>query len=332
VGQLPPKCTPPTTSYAVVPGLLNVRILASSETVTIQAALDPDGGESILSVDQGAPGNNPIAVVPQLAALSLLPVGTAFGGLGSFVDDDSSIASFAFFVATSAGAPGPTIDGILTWQDITEGPLPPSVLPNNGPPPTSLPASVWGQEKENTRFDRLATAFYKGRTNFVDWYYPNAGLSVTTVAGVCSSGICSVGDVGAICAVDADCSQAVNLDSTALSVGRGRRDIENLTQAANVDIPVLAVGCSNGLTPVPGSFVPFASSIGTCTAPSCDGTPRVVDASTPNPAFPTLGDVNGGFEVVVAEGLSHLDVVTSEDNADNPITPALADFLLRNAQ
>jgi pimeloyl-ACP methyl ester carboxylesterase len=332
LGQVPPKCTPPTTAYSVVPGLLNVRILASSEPVTIQAALDPDGGQSIISADQGAPGNSAVNVVPQLAALTLLPVGTAFGGLGSFVDDDSSIASFAFFVATSVGAPGPTVDGLQTWQDITEGPLPPAVLPDNGPPPTTLPGTVWGQEKENTRFDRLAEAFWKGRTNFVDWYYPNAGLSVTTVAGVCSSGLCTVGNVGAGCSTNANCNQAVSLDSAALSVGRGRRDIENLTQAASVNIPVFAVGASNGLAPVSGAYVPFASSIGTCTAPSCDGTPRIVDASLPNPAFPTFGGVNGGFEVVIAEGFAHVDAVTSEDNADNPITPALADFLLRNAQ
>jgi pimeloyl-ACP methyl ester carboxylesterase len=331
VGQVPPKCTPQVSSYSIIPGLLNVRILASSEPVTLQAALDPDGGQNILTVDQGAPGNNAVSVVPQLAALTLLPVGTAFGGIGSFLDDDSPIASIAFFVATSIGAPGPTVGGVLTWQDITEGPLPPAVLPDNGPAPTTLPGAVWGQEKENSRMDRLVEGFWKGRTNFVDWYYPNAGLSVTTVAGVCTSGVCTVGNVGALCGTNADCNQAVNLDSTALSVGRGRRDIENLTQAANVNIPVFAVGGSNGLTPVSGNYVPFASSIGTCTAPSCDGTPRVVDASLPNPAFPTFGNVNGGFEVVIAEGFSHLDVVVSEDNVDNPILPALADFLLRNA-
>jgi len=179
--------------------------------------------------------------------------------------------------------------------------------------------------------DRLVEGFWKGRTNFVDWYYPNAGLSVTTVAGVCTSSVCTVGNVGASCSTNANCNQAVNLDSSALSVGRARRDIENLTQAANINIPVFAVGGSNGLVPVSGGYVPFASSIGTCTAPSCDGTPRIVDSSLPNPAFPTFGNVNGGFEVVIAEGFSHLDVVASEDNADNPITPALADFLLRNA-
>ena len=361
VGQLPPKCTPPVTSYAVVPGLLNVRILATGELASLQAALDPDGGQSIISVDQGAPGNNAIAKVPQLAALGALPIATAFGGLGSFLDDDSPIASIAFFVATSAGAPGPVVGGVQTWQDITEGPLPPAVLPNNGPAPTTLPAAVWGQEKENVRFDRLAEGFWKGQTNFTDWYYPNAGLSVTTVAGICTVtvpgvcgmgglcsagnvggsctvnadcnvGTCTVGNVGASCTVNANCNQAVNLDSSALSVTRNRRDIENLTQAANIDIPVFAVGGSNGLTPVPGNYIPFASSIGACTSPSCDGTPRVVNASVPNPAFPTFGNVNGGFEVVIAEGFSHLDVTTSEDNADNPILPALADFLLRNAQ
>ena len=159
---------------------------------------------------------------------------------------------------------------------------------------------------------------------------------MTTVVGVCTSSVCTVGNVGASCATNADCNQAVNLDSTKLSApppaGRGRCDIENLTQAANINIPVFAAGGSNGLTPVPGSYTPFASSIGVCTAPSCNGTPRVIDASVPNPAFPMFGDVNGGFEVVIAEGFSHLDAVVSEDNADNPITPALADFLLRNAQ
>jgi pimeloyl-ACP methyl ester carboxylesterase len=333
IGQVPPKCTPPVTSYSIVPGLLNVRILATGELAALQAALDPDTGQSIISVDQGAPGNNAIDMVPQLAALGLLPISTAFGGLGSFLDDDSPIAGIAFFVATSCGAPGPVVGGVQTWQDITEGPLPASVLPNNGPAPTTLPGGIWGQEKENVRMDRLTQGFYTGKTNFTDWYYPNAGLSVTTVAGVCTSSVCTVGNVGAACSTNANCNQAVNLDSSLLSgPPRNRRDIENLTQAANINIPVFAVGGSNGLTPVPGNYVPFASSIGACTSPSCDGTPRVVDAGVPNPAFPTFGNVNGGFEVVIAEGFSHLDVTTSDDNVDNPIMPALADFLLRNAQ
>lgn len=330
-GQVPPKCTPPVTSYAIVPGLLNARVLAAGEVTAIQAILDPDGTETILRVNQGAPGNNAVAVVPDLSGLGLLPRSTAFAGLGNFIDDDGIVASIASFVATSVGGPGQTIGGLQTWNDITQG-VKPALVPNNGPPPTALPAGVWGQEHEVTRLDRLIGNFYRGGTNFTDTYYPSSGLSVTSVTGVCSSGTCSVGNVGAPCSTAAQCSQAISLDSSALSIGRGRREIENLTQAANIDIPVIAFGGTNGLATVPGVYTPFGSSIGTCTAPSCDGTPRVVDAANPNPAFPTFGGVPGGYEVVLAEGFAHLDVVTAEDDALNPVTSALVAFLERNRQ
>jgi hypothetical protein len=220
------------------------------------------------------------------------------------------IAGFASFLAMSVGAKGPTVNGLTTWIDITED-VPASAFTDNGPAPTSLPAGHWGVEKEPTSFDRLMGAFYVGGTNFTDWYYPSSGLSVT-------SGLPS-------------------LDSSALSLdpndGRGRRDIENITQAANIDIPVIAFGGSNGSVVAPGEMVPFASSIGTCTAPSCDSfTPRVVDPNSPNEAFPTLGGVAGGFEVHISEGFSHLDVLTAEDNADNNVIGPLLDFIQRNLQ
>ena len=341
VGQVPPKCTLPTTSYST--GLINPQILATAEPLAIQAFTDPDGGQAILQVDQdGITGNNAVAQVPELGSLSLvIPAATAEGSLGKFLDDDSDVAGIAPFVATSLGAPGPTVNGLLTWQDITEGPLPASVLPNNGPAPTSLPGGIWGQEKEDTRFDRLRSTFSLPNTNFTDWYYPVAGPSTTSVSGQCSglSGTCTVGNVGAACSgatqagADAKCNQSISLDSSALSIGRGRPDIENLTQAAEIDIPVIAFGCTNGLTPVPGDYVPFASSIATCTAPSCDGTtPRIVSASSPNPAFPTFGNVSGGFEVYMTEGFSHVDVVTAEDGPDNNIIGPLSDFLARNIE
>jgi pimeloyl-ACP methyl ester carboxylesterase len=334
VGQLPPKCTPPTTAYAVVPGILNPRIMSTGEISAIQGVLDPDGTENIIRVDQGAAGNNAVQIVPDLATLAALPRSTALGGLAGFLDDDGLVASIASFVATSVGAPGPVVGGLQTWQDITEGPMPPAVLPNNGPPPTTLPGGRWGQEKEVTRLDRVAATFYEGGTNFTDLYYPSSGTSVTSVSGVCDTGggVCVAGNVGATCTANGQCSQSVGLDSSALSIGRGRRDIENLTQAANVNIPVIAVCGSNGAAPVPGVYTPFASSIGVCTAPSCDGTPRVVDATVPNPAFPTFGGIAGGYEVVVAEGFAHVDVLTAEDNADNPVPAALVAFLVRNSQ
>ncbi len=306
-GQVPPKCTPTTTSYALVPGALNPRVLASSEATAIQAITDLNGGASIGQLDVGAPGNKPTAKVPDIASLGIIPLGTVEAGFGTFLNKNGFIAPVLSFVAMSVGEPGPTVDGVLTWKDILHGPLMPG--PDLGPAPTTLPAGRWGMDKEVTRLDRVVWTFFAGRTNFSDWYYPNAGPSTTA---------------------------GINLDSTKLSApppaGRGRCDIENLTQAAGIDIPVIAFCGTAGLATVPGVYAAFAQSIGTCTAPSCDGsTPRVVDAANPNAAFPTFGGVDGGFEVYVNEGFAHLDVVTAEDNADNHVVGPISDFIARNA-
>jgi hypothetical protein len=69
-----------------------------------------------LRVDQGAPGNNAVMKVPNLGSLAALPRATAFGGLGTFVDDDGFVASLASFVATSVGAPGPTVETQIGWE------------------------------------------------------------------------------------------------------------------------------------------------------------------------------------------------------------------------
>src|SRR4029077_16338420 len=98
--------------------------------------------------------------------------------------------------------------------------------------------------------------------NASDWYYPISGLAVTQAPGACAAGTCIAGNVGASCAHDNACSQAIPLDSTQLSVGRGRRDIENLTQVGNISIPVLGIGGSNALLPVPGRYLPIAQSLG----------------------------------------------------------------------
>jgi pimeloyl-ACP methyl ester carboxylesterase len=337
-GQSPPVCTEPTTAYAIVPGILNPRILATPEPGVIQNRIDR-GGQTIIQVDQGEPGNNVVEKVPDLATLAFLPDATGPAALGTFVDDDGVVAQVATFLATSVGSPGDEVDGLLTWRDISQT-QPEDVLPNNGPAPTELPGQRWGQEKEVTDIIRFGDAFVAGATNFSDWYYPSAGQSVTSAPGRCSGvdGTCVAGNVGAPCAgenqaaADAQCSQSVDLDSAELSVGRGRRDIENLTQAANIDIPVIAFGGTNGSVPVPGRYVPFASSIGPCTAPTCDGSPRIIDAESPNPAFPTFGGVAGGFEVHISEGFSHLDVLVAEDDADNNVVAPLAAFLVRNVE
>lgn len=309
-GLEPPRCTPPTTAFALVPGVLNPRVLASSEATALQALVDFNGGRIVGQLDHGAPGNTPVGKVPDLAGLAIVPPATVAGGFGTFLSKNGPVASIPgfSFLAVSVGEPGPMVDGILTWRDILHGPI--TGGPDLGPPPTALPAGKWGADKHVTRLDRMVWAFFAGRTNFSDWYYPSAGPSTTT---------------------------GINLDSARLSapppLGRGRCDIENLTQAANIDIPVIAFGGSAGLTTVPAAFTAFAQSIGPCTAASCEpGTPRVVDLANPNPAFPTFGDVAGGFEVYISEGFAHLDVVTAEDNEDNHVIGPLVDFLARNAE
>jgi hypothetical protein len=182
--------------------------------------------------------------------------------------------------------------------------------------------------------DRLRTTFGDGGVNASDWYFPSSGLSVLTANGVCNTttSLCTAGNVGAPCTTNANCTQSVSLDSSALSVGLGRRDIENLTQASQISIPVIGVGGSNGLTPVGASYSAFAQSIGPCTAASCSGsTPRLVDASLPSPAFPTYGGVAGGFEVVIVEGFAHVDVISAQDVPGNPVIQSLSDFIERNA-
>jgi hypothetical protein len=56
----------------------------------------------------------------------------------------------------------------------------------------------------------------------------------------------------------------------------------------------------------------------------------VVDAASPNPAFPTFRDAAGGFQVFVSQGFAHLDILTGEDNADNHVVGPLSDFIARN--
>jgi hypothetical protein len=299
-------CTESTTAYAAVLGL-SPQVTAVSEPVAIQRLSDPDSGQVIVQVDLGAPGNNAVAQVPELGILAILPPSTVDGVLGGFLDDDGLAASANASIATSLGAPGPVVNGLQTWLGIADGqPMPPSVIPDNGPAPTMLPADHWGQEKEVVRLGRYADQFLATGHNAADWYYSQSGLGMTSPLG---------------------------LDTTQLSVGRDRRDIANQTQAANIDIPVISFGGSNGNTSVPGDFVSFAESIGTCTAPSCDGsTPRVVDDMNPSEAFPTLGDVAGGYEAHISEGFAHQDVTVAENDANNNVIGPLSDFIARNVQ
>jgi len=296
---------------------INPQIQAAGHIAGLQGILDPDG-PVLIQHDLG--NGSAVATVPGLGILASLPPSSTEAGVGFFLDDDfSPIGAFRASLGYSNNGPNvPFIGGLILpqaafddpyrlWINIDE-PQPPQAIPNNGFPTSDL-AKTWGQEKEVTSLNRFFPSLFAGDTDFGDWYFPSSGLSVTSEL----NGGAGFG----------------GLDSTPLSVGRNRPDIENLTQVAAVNVPVIAFGGTNGLTPTAASYKPFATSIGTCTAPSCNGsTPRLI---TDDPITPTFGGIPGGFEVYMQEGYAHIDVVTAEDDPshNNVLAPLLA-FLKRN--
>lgn len=294
---------------------INPQIQAAGHIAGMQGVLDPDG---LVAIQQDFGSGSAVNDVPALGILRALPPSSAAAGIGFFVDDDfSPVSAFRASFGYSNNGPNSMLLGLVVpgaafsdpyrvWID-SDQPQPAIAIPNNGPATATL-SQVWGQEKEVTNMHRFFPVFFTGAVDFGDWYFPSSGLSIT-------SELNPAGVFG-------------GLDSTPLSVGRNRPDIENLTQAAAIDIPVIAFGGSNGLTPTAAGYKAFANSIGTCTAPTCTGsTPRIV---TDHPITPTFGDVAGGFEVYISEGYAHIDVLTAEDDANNNVLAPLLAFLTRN--
>ena len=307
------SCTEPTPAYAT--SVINTATFAAGELVAMDGDFSGDTGLSILQQDQnGISGNNALAVVPELLPVRFLlggKPGTSISLYGQYLDDDGLGAAAAPFLATSIGALGPEVDGLTTWLNPDET-LPEDVFTDNGPAPTEpRRGRVWGVEVEVSDFNgRIVPVTYRGESNFFDWYYPSSGLIVT---------------------------EGLGLDTTDLSApppqGRGRTDIDNRTQAARIDIPVIGFAASNGLTPVPGSFLDFAQAIAPCAAPSCDGmTARVLEAEQPSVAFPSYGEIAGGFEVHISDGYAHVDVLTANDGEGNNVIGPLLQFIQRNSQ
>ncbi|MFT6957364.1 MAG: pimeloyl-ACP methyl ester carboxylesterase [Halieaceae bacterium] len=307
------RCTESTDAYAT--GLINTATFAAGELVAMDADFNGDANLSILQQNQNnVEGNNAIEQVDSLFPVRLLigsTLGTSVSLYGQYLDDDGFGAAAAPFLAHSIGALGPEVDGLTTWLNPDEE-LPASALVDNGPAPTDRQqAGVWGVEVEPINFEgRILTATYRGETNFFDWYYPSSGLTVTSGLG---------------------------LDTSTLSapppLGRGRTDIDNRTEAKNINIPVIGFGGSNGLTPVPAAFLQFARAIAPCASTACDGvTARIVDDSQPSTAFPTYGEISGGFEVYISQGYAHNDVLSAEDREDNKVIGPLVQFLQRHSE
>ena len=61
----------------------------------VQGVNDPNTGQVIFQVPQGAPGNTPQAKVPDLAGLALIPPATAAAALGTFINKNGTISARA---------------------------------------------------------------------------------------------------------------------------------------------------------------------------------------------------------------------------------------------
>jgi hypothetical protein len=173
------------------------------------------------------------------------------------------------------------------WKDFDDPTLP-SCPPNtfnrtpgcalldNGPRPlpTATPSN-WGHEVEITSLDDIL-AIQTAPSNFVEWYFLAGRSSLDGIYGVDSS--------------------ALVAESVAATGSEGPLV---LTQNANVNVPVLCIGGSNGLAPLESSFATYLASIAT---PAADK------------------------EIVLLEGYAHLDPRTARDNAT---VPPLVDWINR---
>jgi cysteine-rich repeat protein len=320
-GALTNKCVATVEAYTganpSAVAFINPYIQAAGHTIGIQGILDADG---VSAVQQDFGGGSAVETEAGLGILRALPPASVEAAAGFFLDDDfSPIGAFRASFGFSDNGPNTMFLGLVVpgaafsdpyrlWINFDQ-PQPAAAIPHNGPPTATL-GDTWGQEKEVSSIGRFFPALFAGDIDFGDWYFPSSGLSVTSELNGGGGGF-------------------GGLDSTPLSVGRNRPDIENLTQASAVNIPVIAIGASNGLTPTAASYKAFANSIGTCTAPSCSGaTARLL---VDDPITPTFGDVAGGYEVVIVEGYAHVDVVTAEDDPlHNTMLGPIVAFLERN--
>lgn len=184
--------------------------------------------------------------------------------------------------------------GLRTWKDAGDPTLPtcpPNVfnvspgcaILDNGPPsdpndPTAPPRKN-GLEREVSPIDNfLRTQF--GKANGFEWYFSSGRPFLDFAYGRDSSA----------------------LVAEHLALDPGDEGPLVVTQNAAMDVPVIAIGGSNGLTPEPKSFAGYLGSIATPAA---------------------------WKEVHILEGYAHLDPITA---ADNEAVPLIEDFVNRVQQ
>lgn len=258
----------------------------------------PTFGSGLLPIILGAPATNR-AIVGLFLDDDFSPI-SAFRASVGFSDDYGNtpleIFGPSFYVAQAA--PG---GALRTWKDAGDPTLP-SVLDvppcdplgaqngpaddagcaivDNGPPsgPGESPRTN-GLEAEVTPIDAFVRTQF-GKRNGFEWYFAAGRPSLDFSYGRDSSGL-----------VD-----------QALAVDPGHEGPLVVTQNAQVDVPVIAIGGSNGLTPEPKSFDSYLGSIATPAA---------------------------WKEVHIVPGYAHLDPLNA---ANNQAVPLLEDFLVRVRQ
>jgi hypothetical protein len=253
---------------------------AAAMVAGVAALYDPTGP----SVVQATPifGAGTFAIVFQ----SPLSNETA---IGAFIDDDFSLST-AFRASVGFSDDGPnqalsvpggqgelfyfmqeaTGGGVRQWKNFDDPTLPqcpPNVsnvgvgcaLLDNGLQAATPPAT-WGHEREVTDIKDISRVQFTNG-NFAEWYYLSGRVSLDSQYG---------------------------RDSSSL----GNESLLAITQNANMNRPVLAIGGSNGLAALPSSWNGYFGSIAT---PAADK------------------------EIAIIEGYAHLDVLTAKHNDAVPI-------------
>ncbi len=285
---------------------INLRELATVGEVASLAAFHQPS-EPALALRTPTFGSFPLGLILQQS------VSTNRTIVGLFLDDDFSLngafrASMGFTDDGPNGFQGrglpPFSDlpfyvagdngGLRTWKEFDDPTLPTcppgdeavspgcAILDNGPPSDPTLPASedpprVNGVEREVTPMDAFVQTQF-GRLNGFEWYFASGRPNLDFSYGRDSSALVA--------------EHLATVDSA-------HEGPLVITQNASVDVPVIAIGGSNGLTPEPKSFDRYLDSI-----------------ATPEPER----------EVHILEGYAHLDVINA---ADNEAVPLITDFVRR---
>ncbi|HKJ23286.1 MAG TPA: hypothetical protein VKB65_00590, partial [Myxococcota bacterium] len=129
---------------------------------------------------------------------------------------------------------------------------------DNGPKPAPGLTGQWGVEREVTDVAVLLRTLYE-TGNASEWYFTSGRVNLDLSFG---------------------------RDSSAL----GAPELLNVTQNANVDVPIVGIGGSNGLATTEASFAGYMDST-----------------------------ASSDKQVVILEGYAHLDTLTAEDNEAVPV-------------